>query len=364
MQNIPTRLSHPAQRPRRAFTLIELVIGSAITALVMLAVGSTLTLMTRGAASVENASHLTLDATLAMARLRREIGGACTIAELTATHIRFTHPDLDTVAYDWSASDKTLSRTAGTGSAMPILNNVTEFVLTSHTEQQTVAGANVTQSPEGVLASHEACPYGYICNHDDALVTSTTWLGEQFSVNCPPGTQSFSITRATLYLKGNTGTGRLGVSIQDLAAKTTFEENTGLSADTLPASDYAPYEFVFSGVTGLQNGQNYTVVVRTNAASTRAYLKRDTYGLFAPVDGTVYKSSGDSGAHWNTDPRADLRFVIYGRYKYTVPQAGATETHTYLTHLDIRIKLVEGTRTATLDSGTMCLNRPEITASN
>ena len=83
------------RRGRRGFSLIELVIGSAIALVVMLAAGGTLQLMTRGAASLQSSAQLATDASVAMTRLRRELGAAVTISRLSASYITFPHPDLN-----------------------------------------------------------------------------------------------------------------------------------------------------------------------------------------------------------------------------------------------------------------------------
>ena len=85
----------PPHRGQRGFSLIELVIGSVIALVVMLAAGGTLHLMTRGAASLQASAQLATDASVAMTRLRRELGAAVTISRLSASYITFTHPDLN-----------------------------------------------------------------------------------------------------------------------------------------------------------------------------------------------------------------------------------------------------------------------------
>ena len=58
----PIRLTAASQR---GFTLIELAIGSAVTVVIMLAVGSALNLMTRGATGLQASSRVTADAAVA-----------------------------------------------------------------------------------------------------------------------------------------------------------------------------------------------------------------------------------------------------------------------------------------------------------
>ena len=63
---------------RRGLSLIELAIGSTVAAVIMIAAGSALNLMTRGATGLQASSRLTMDGGVAMARMRREIGQAIT----------------------------------------------------------------------------------------------------------------------------------------------------------------------------------------------------------------------------------------------------------------------------------------------
>jgi len=72
-----------------------MAIGTAITAIVMVAAGGAIHVMTRGSASLQASSQLATDASVAMARARRELGAAVTISGLSSSAITFTHQDLD-----------------------------------------------------------------------------------------------------------------------------------------------------------------------------------------------------------------------------------------------------------------------------
>jgi type II secretory pathway pseudopilin PulG len=354
-----------ATQRRRAHTLIELVIGSAVMAIVMLAIGSTLNLMTRGATGVEKQSRLTTDATVVMARLRREIASAVTIVSLSPAHIEFTHPDIngdgadDVIIYDWSGNGGSLTRRVNSGSPVDLLGSANEFALTPHAEQRTFVSDTSDETNEQLLASHDSCTPPYSCTFEGRLLSSSTWRGERFTPSYS-GAQSFSVTRVKLYLQGVATSGNLYVSVRTGDAGTVYQE-VAVPLSSLSSAGYFWYDFAFSSVSGIPIGQSISVVARTNTSGTGANFGRDQYTFLVPINGLVYIYTTNSGSYWMNDGGYDARFFVYGRFKLTQPQESPPITRSYLTHVDIRLKLVDGPSAAALDSGAMCVNRPEIT---
>ena len=217
----------PPHRGQRGFSLIELVIGSVIALVVMLAAGGTLHLMTRGAASLQASAQLATDASVAMTRLRRELGAAVTISSLSASYITFTHPDLngdgadDTIRYEWSGTAPSpLLRRVGAGEAVPLVDNVTQFTLSYETNQVTTPGEAADMTEEVILASHEACPSGTSCTFDSSPgVTTSVWRGQVFSAAMSDA-QAVTITRLKVYIQRVGSSGNLYASLRSSGGHT------------------------------------------------------------------------------------------------------------------------------------------------
>ncbi|GEM_PF-2255875 len=353
------------QSRRYAFSLVELSVASSLTVIVMLAVGGALHLMTRGAAGIQASSQLNTDASIAMARIRRELGAAITVTSLTPTHIEFTHPDVDgdgaddLIIYDWpGVAGGSITRQVSGGTAVPIVENVSEFSLASTCSTVTVPGETSDLTGEVVLASHEAIPPGSSGTFGASPISSSSWRGEGFSVSADD-LESYSITRAKVYLKGTGLSGTLYLSIRSASTNTTYEEET-LSLSSLSSTEYLWYEFTFSSLTEMNPDTTYSLIARTSTSSTGANFGRDEYTA-NPAGSDYYKYSTTSGLTWSADNDRDCRYILYGQLKYSAPQEGQTITRKYLTGLTFGLKLTQGSSTAEMTSGTACLNRPEIT---
>lgn len=340
-------------------------VASSLTVIVMLAVGGALHLMTRGAAGIQASSQLNADASVAMARLRRELGAAVTVTSLSSTHIEFTHPDVnndgadDLIIYDWpGVAGSSITRQVGSDSAVPIVENVSEFALTSTHFTVTVPGEARQETGEVVLASHEAIPSGSTGSFGAGPVSYSSRRGQGFTVSADD-LASYSITRAKVYLQGMGVSGTLYVSIRNASAASIYETVT-LSLSSLSASEYLWYEFAFSTLGSMTPGTTYSLILYTSTSSTGVNLGRDEYTA-NPVGSDYYMMSSTSGITWSTDSYRDCRYILYGKLKYGSPHIGQSVTRKYLTGLTVRLKLVQGTSTAEITSGASCVNHPEIT---
>jgi len=350
---------------RRGFSLIELSIASSLTVVVMLAVGGALHLMTRGAAGIQNSSRLNADASISLARMRRELGAAVTVTSLSATHIEFTHPDVnadgadDLIIYDWTGvAGAAITRKVGSDTAVPIVENVSEFSMTSTCSIVTLPGETSDVTGEVVLASHESIPSGSTGSFGAGPVSYYSWRGQGFIVSFDD-LEYYSLTRAKVYLQGTGTSGTLYVSIRSSSTNTTYEEKS-LSLSSLSSAEYLWYEFSFSSLGSMNPGQTYSLILRTNTSSTGLNVGRDEYAT-NPVGSDYYMMSSNTGGSWSADSWRDCRYILYGKLKYYSPHAGQTTTRKYLTGLAVRLKLAQGTSVAEMTSGTCCLNRPEIT---
>lgn len=355
---------------RPGFSLIEMTLGTVITAMVMAAAGGAIHVMTRGSASLQASSQLATDASVAMARLRRELGAAVTISSLTSSAITFTHPDLngdgadDAVRYEWSGQSGTsLLRQVGSGDPLPVVENVTQFVLTRDTTQVTIPGGASDMTDEVILASHESCPPALSCTFGASPgVTSSSWRGQVFRASINDA-EWFTVTRLKIYVQRAGNWGTVYASIRDSGGGNTYDE-AGMSVSSIPTGDYVWRELSFSGGATLNPGSYYSFLLRSNTSGSSVYVGRDEYLLSFTSDYAWYTRTDNGGWSYSYDYNRDARFVLYGRFKLYHPQITPAVTRTYLKSLGIRLKLGDGTSTFDLRSGTACVNRPEITGLN
>lgn len=358
------------RRERRGFSLIELVIGSAIALVVMLAAGGTLHLMTRGGASLQASAQLATDASVAMTRLRRELGAAVTIASLSASSITFTHPDLngdgadDVIWYSWSGQPGSpLQRQVGAGEAVSLVDNVTQFTLSYETNQVTTPGEAADMTNEVILASHQGCPSESSCTFGSSPgVTTSVWRGEVFSATTNDA-QSFTVTRLKVYIQRVGSSGTLYASIRSSGGGTVYQE-VSTAVNLIPTGGYVWQEFTFPSGPSLDPGNNYSFLLRANTSSATVYVGRDLYNGTSPSDGTWYLGTDNGGGNYTTYNQYDAWFILYGRFKLNHPQFNPDVIRTYLKSFDIRLKLSDGQRSIDLRSGAACGNRPEITGVN
>ncbi len=360
----------PAHTRRQGFTLIEMAIGTAITAIVMVAAGGAIHVMTRRSASLQASSPPATDASVAMARARRELGAAVTISGLSSSAITFTHPDLDgdgaddTIRYEWSGQEsEPLLRQIGAGEPLPVVEHVAQFALTPNTKQVTIPGGASDMTDETILASHEGCPAGLSCTFGGSPgVTYSSWRGQLFTA-WTDDAEWFTITRLKAYVRrvGNWGT--LYASIRDSGGADTYDE-AGMSVSSIPSGDYLWREFAFSGGATLDPGSYYSFLLRATTSSSSVYVGRDEYTVSHISDYGCYMRTDNGGWSYSYDYNRDARFVLYGRFKLYHPQITPSITRTYLKSLGIRLKLSDGQRSFDLQSGATCGNRPEITGLN
>jgi prepilin-type N-terminal cleavage/methylation domain-containing protein len=347
---------------RRGFTLIEMVVGSSVMVVVMLAIGGTIHLMTRGVASLEASAQLNADAALVTARVRRELGSAFGFTELTSKRVTFLHPDVtgdgldDTITYDWAgATGAPLQRSVNGGTAVVIAEGVTEWSLTCHTNLRTISGGSSTNAGQVILAQL-GCPnpgFSGSCQPTSIGLASTTWRGEKFTLaSSTPGTYSITTIAIYLYRYANAPTGTLYVRFVDFDGAAVLEEET-LPLASIATSQWGRYEFSFTNLGNLQFGRDYGICVGTNTSSTAAYIARFDYTQGAPTDGMCYMDSYD-GWYWTLRTDIDLKFVALGSFQAN----GGTTSQEYVTHFATHLRLSDGTRSAVIDSGVPCANRP------
>ena len=130
---------------RQGFTLAELLVSVAVSGLVIVSLGSALTIATRSIRP-DASSAVTLDAARCLRTLQEDLRFATRILDHSATSIRVLTTDAnrngsaDLVLYSWSGvSGDDLTRSVDGGIAIPVCEDVTDFNLSLATRNDTQA---------------------------------------------------------------------------------------------------------------------------------------------------------------------------------------------------------------------------------
>ncbi len=303
----------------RAFTLVEVVISTAILAIIMLACVSVLVVAQRalvlndpGSAPVQAAS-----AREAVDLVTADLRVATSVVQAGSTTAALTVPDRtgdgtpETLVYAWSGTPgDPLTRSYNGGPAAAILENVQALTLSSLLRQ---AGPPAeSESAEQLLFYHDDPPGGSL---KDYILESTKWCATYFKPSLPANAVSWKITRVWFVAKqegGVEGFAIVGLRQADAAMKPTWSviDAAAVSEYSLSGS-YAWTEVSFTTASGLDPTKGYCLVIRQAATTERA--ARIMWEENVTETDNRWTTTSDSGSSWATpDTTKHLRFYVYG----------------------------------------------------
>ena len=350
------------QRLTPGFTLVELLIGIALTTIIAVGIGSSMLIASRAIPDADNPANATLAAGEAAQQLTAELQYAISINNRSATMIEFTVADRnndevdETIRYEWSGiSGDPLTRQYNGGAVVNLLEAVHQFDLSYdlHTISEEIPQGN--ESTETLLKS-------FYDNEDlyDYPIKDTEWYGQYFLPSLPGDAVSWKVTRVRFRAKTDwEADGKCKVQLQlptpgNLPSGVVLEEKTLLES-TLRWF-YTTQEFSFSSVSGLSPQQGLCLVFKWISNGTACeILGRDKN---VHTSNIRLSKSTNRGASWSTCYDKSLLFWIYG----TVTTSGEPhiENTYYLKTVGITL------RTGNDEQSMVCtaaqtLNKPEVT---
>src|SRR5262245_58496616 len=180
-----------------AFTLVELMVGIAMFALIALALQSAVLLASKAIPDAKGVYVSQLAATRVADQITSELSYALSVTELTSTSITFTVADRDrdglpeTIRYAWSGvSGAPLTRQYNNGKEYSVLDDVSELAL-AYDKLTVTNPPTYTESDETLLYSFS----GGLLNAD-CTIDSNDWFGQFFIPTLPNNTVYWRITRA------------------------------------------------------------------------------------------------------------------------------------------------------------------------
>jgi prepilin-type N-terminal cleavage/methylation domain-containing protein len=260
-------------RPRQArssgFTMTEMVIASAILAL-LLASTMSVTILTRNARSTEDSDDAptrSAEARRVMEQIATDIKSATQITSRSASSITMVVPDRNgDGSPEWmtyTLSGSTLYLNYNSILPVTLLSDVTGFRLGYTTA--TAAAPQAVESAEQLLFSYTGARDG-VCD-----LNASNWESQYFQPTLSGSALSWKITRAEVLIRKKTALSNGTVTLQVRGADAAFKPtSTVLATSTLNASSLATTDawtnFVFSTpVADLAPGTGMTIVALSSA---------------------------------------------------------------------------------------------------
>ena len=369
-------MSDRTPQRRRAVTLVELTVSTAVMVVLMGGLASAVVIAGRAIPDDQNPTSITIDGYYATEQIAGELLCAQSLTVRTSTAVEFTVADRnddsnpETIRYDWAGTPgDPLTRQYNGGPIVEITADVHEFDLTYgvKAESETTIEEGTTWSDEIELAYFDGWP-GITPTPEPRGINSAYWVSQYFQIPPQEGATELDITLAKVWLRrGGTPPASIIVGVHRSKGDGSFEPDStpiGTPA-TIPGTDleasFLQIPATFSNVRiSDMSRTDYCLVIRgSDAVAAWADVY---YAKSAPDNGTVLRWTEDAGASW--DPRSneinqrDLRFSVRGRWAATGEQEITVDRY-FLT--STRIALRAGPNPSTrVETSVQILNTPEV----
>ena len=351
----------------RAFTLIELLVSMAITAILMLAMGSAMLVATHAMPDPNRPANQIIVAGEAAEQLATELQYAVTFTERTATAVEFTVADRDangvpeTIRYAWSGTaGDPLTRQYNGGTEVTIAEDVQEFDLSYHYRQGEQEAPTQSESAEVLLLVKDTADSG-VAPHGD--ITASTWMGTYFAPSLPGDAISWRITRTQIYAKYvNPKSGGILVQVRTadagLCPTDTVLDQVAVAEGVLP-KNFGWYELTPGSASGLSPTEGVCIVIQYDyGSSVVATMLSETHSAGDPTPAAHTVLTEDSGASWTAIDTEDLWIRVWGTY---TTQSEPPPLPTWLSSVGVQLRVGPDPATR-IDGGVQVLNAPEVPA--
>ncbi|MDB5299739.1 MAG: hypothetical protein JWO87_1402 [Phycisphaerales bacterium] len=292
-----------------AFTLAEMSVSLFVIGVIVVMVGSSMTLMLRAAANNRNplvsgsTSGASASAQAAVARSATDMlvadlkvaTGITTSSSgggLTANLIvpgRYGSDTTETIVYSWTGPGASLMRKLNSNTAVSIADNVQSFSLPAVTRTAGSGSAPVEGAVTQLIAPAGSTP-------TNSALTATNQVAEYFKPSSVAAASSWKITKVQVKMVGtNTGTVTAQIVPVDAAnvPMSAVLGTASVAGSSIPTT--AGYvEFVFSTpISGLSPSQGYAVVVSATATGSSVQ-----YNSASTAAGMSWTTSTNTGTTW------------------------------------------------------------------
>lgn len=301
--------------PRRAYTLIELVLAMASTSILLLGVSSAIIVASRAAYDPTQPQAALARSRSVAQQIADELAQATSVPTRTATAVEFTVADRDsdgspdTIRYDWSGTIGDGIYRSFNGESALFAPGIASLAITydTVTESANVKGVS-TQGPEQLLYSFEDATQSSIA------ITTTSWLAQTIAPVLPSDATAWSITRVSFQAKQDgAATGTLIIKLRSsLAVLTSLLGGAGTTVNesALPLN----YDWVtipVSNITGLGPTDSVSISIETTSLLSSSGKVQYCDGCEGhPIAARWYSSN--AGASWSLYVDGALNLKVYG----------------------------------------------------
>jgi prepilin-type N-terminal cleavage/methylation domain-containing protein len=375
-------MSNPRNRltARLGFTLMELVVTTAVIAVVLVTLGSAIVMTSRAMPSAASpGGEVDYRRAAAIDQMCAELRCATGFSEMTPTAVTFTVADRnsdgnpETIRYAWGGTAGSgLTRSYNAATAASVADNLATFSLAYLKDKHTTSTTGTTTWDSGEVQLASFSGWSGITNGlATTPLSTTTWASESFTINAislPADTTRLAISRISLKMKkptSGTAGATVGIYAPSAAGASTPGSSVFGSVYTIPAANLttsiAWVDATFSDVVfGDAKTKDFVILVKGIAASsaTLQYYSAST----APTDSTVYRYTSNSGSTWfptSNLNQFDAPFVVYGSYQRQVTASVSADTYT-MASVTVSLQSAD-VRPQKLDSAVTTLNQPTVT---
>ncbi len=343
------------------FTLMEVLVSSAVMGIVLVAIGSAILVTSRALPGERNSNQSLLISARKLDFITAELAGAVTVTEWTPTAVTFTVADRtadsdgdpETIRYAWAGEPgDPITRRQNGGEAAVFLENVEHFNVSGDLKE--VPGDGQPQEgQEKLLVSHT--PGGGTLVYRE--VGDLNWPGQYFRPVLAGGATGWRITRIRFQAKrAGFPNGLLMpilarasadcVPVPGVLAWTTIDEVT------LSEVAYTWQEFPVVGTPVFDPDEGAVLILAHGGGDTAAWVRYEQGGQDTPD--AHYVLSVNSGATWTYQTSIDLVFEVYGKVT-----ASDTGSRYYLQAGRLALQTC-GDAASRVQTGVTVYNQPEV----
>lgn len=330
---------------RGGFTLLEAVIGTAITAILAVAIGSAILIASHALPDSSSPVSRIVEAGQVADQIARELQYAVHITERSASGVTFTVADRDgdgspeVIRYGWSGvSGDPLTRQYNHGAVVDVLEDVHQFelayALKSVTEEYP---GPVVQGTEQLLESYDGT-----VQLQDYQISKDNWIGQHFRPSLPAGAVSWRVTRVLFLAKreepvpGQTLVQLRPADADKEPAAAVLEEMV-MEESGLTGS-YEWTQFSFGSVGGLLPGHGLCLVLRQiGPAGYSASIQFENDGSQGACGRLT---TANAGATWQYGADKAMKYRVYGRA--ATPGPAQTATRKYVMSVRVALRVGDG----------------------
>lgn len=306
-----TQLRHISRAS--GFTLTETLMSSALLGVLLVAMGSAITLSSHAVPSPDQAGHGRIAAVRAMEQLTADLSHATFVLDRSPTSVTLVVPDrtgdakAERITYAWSGvAGDPLTRQINASDPRPVLEGVQRFALSYELNRRsrTYAAPVVEDSSESWIAGT-----GSLLDLTAAAVTQTSWIGQYVNPNLPHDVISWRPTRASFHANTRSqGPTWIRLMMADDNGRPT---DTLLAHVTADSGDFggtlntlAEEQVTFETAEQVPAGKPVALVIRSDGSSDPANV---AYQLGANRVRTT-----DGGASWSHSSTYGMVFGLWG----------------------------------------------------